>query len=289
MKKSKKNVDISRTEPTYYAPINLVETVTPRLLISTPTMGTIRMEWVNARFGATIPCNWSQVGVLQSMNPFVPIGYSVADAENLSAKALVEGDFEWFLSIEDDNIIPRDALIKVNNYMIKGDIPVVSGLYFTKSVPPEPIMYRGSGTGYYADWKMGEKVWVTGVPFGFTLIHGSLIKQAWKESPEYIVRGTITRKVFDYSHGSYIDPISGAHLDEQGTTDLAWCKKLVKNRIFEKAGWPEIQKKENPFLVDTSIFIKHIDRKDGTLYPRELPGDFLDGKITFKQALNMLT
>jgi hypothetical protein len=289
MKKPKKLVKIEETESTPFAPMNPERSkVTARILIGTPTCGIVRMEWVNARFGATIPCNWSHIDVLQSISPYVPIGYSVADAENLTAKVVVEGGFEWFLSIEDDNVIPRDAFIRINKYMVKGDVPVVSGLYFTKSVPPEPIMYRGFGTGYYADWKMGDKVWVTGVPFGFTLIHSSLIKAAWAESPEYIVNGVVTRKVFNYSRDAYVDPLTGAHVNEMGTTDLAWCKRLVRDRIFEKAGWPEYQKKENPFLVDTSIFVKHIDRNDGTLYPRALPGDFLTGKITFKDALDQL-
>ena len=192
-------------------------------------------------------------------------------------------------SWEDDNVAPLDALVKINEYMIKGDTPVVSGLYFTKSSPPEPIMYRGMGQGYYADWKMGDKVWVDGVPFGFNLIHGSIIRELWKDAPEYIVNGTTTRRVFDAPSESYIDPVTGGWMNQSGTSDLAWCKKLIEEKIFEKAGWPEIQKKEFPFLVDTTIFLKHIDRNTGIQYPTKLPKEFLEGKITWKDALKILT
>ena len=260
-----------------------------RLVISTPTVGMVRMEWVQGRFGQTIPTNFSLVDVHQYMNPYTPIGFQVADAENLSAKVVVDGNFDWFLSWEDDNVPPLDALVKINEYIIKHDTPVVSGLYFTKSLPPEPIMYRGIGTGYYGDWKLGDKVWVDGIPFGFTLIHGSIIRELWKESPEYIVNGTVTRRVFDNPSESYIDPVSGGYMNSSGTTDLAWCKRLMKDNIFEKAGWPEFQKKEFPFLVDTSIFVKHIDRQTGTQYPIGLPKAFLDGKITWIEALRILT
>jgi len=130
---------------------------TNRLMISTPTVGTVRMEWVAARFGQTIPTNFSLVDVHQFLSSYAPIGYQIADAENLSAKVLVEGNFDWFLSWEDDNLPPLNALVRVNEYIIKNDVPIVSGLYFTKSVPPEPILYRGTGLGYYADWKLGEK------------------------------------------------------------------------------------------------------------------------------------
>jgi hypothetical protein len=262
---------------------------TNRLIISTPTVGTVRMEWVQGRFGQTIPTNFSLVDVHQFMNPFAPVGFQVADAENLSAKVVVDGGFEWFLSWEDDNVPPLDALVKINEYIIKKDVPVVAGAYFTKSIPPEPIMYRGIGTGYFADWKLGEKVWVDGIPFGFTLIHGSIIRELWKESPEYVVNGTVTRRVFDNPSESYIDPITGGWMSASGTTDLAWCKRLMTDKIFEKAGWPEYQKKEFPFLVDTSIFVGHIDRNTGVQYPIGLPKAFLEGKITFREALKIMT
>jgi hypothetical protein len=260
-----------------------------RMVISTPTVGLVRMEWVQSRFGQTIPTNFSLVDVHQYMNMYAPIAYQVADAENLTAKVVVDGNFDWMLSWEDDNLPPLDSLVKINEYIIKGDIPVVSGLYFTKSVPPEPILYRGTGTGYYADWKMGEKVWVDGVPFGFNLIHGSIIRELWKESPEYVVNGTVTRRVFDNPSESYFDPITGGYMNTAGTSDLAWCKRLMTENIFEKAGWPEFQKKEFPFMVDTSIFVKHIDRNTGVQYPVGLPLDFLNGKITWKEALKILT
>lgn len=263
--------------------------VTPRLLISTPTLGTIRMEWVQGRYGQIIPTNFSMADVHNFMNPYVPVNFQLADAENLAAKMVVMNDFEWFLSWEDDNIPPLDALVKINQYMIKGDVPIVSGLYFTKSVPPEPILYRGSGVGHYADWKMGDKVWVDGVPFGFTLIHGSIIKALWNESPEYVVNGDITRRVFSVPSSSFLDPETGGWVAESGTSDLAWCKRMKKDNIFEKAGWPEYQKMDNPLLVDTTIFVKHIDRNTGTQYPITLPKDFLSGKISWREALRMLT
>ena len=262
---------------------------TNRLAISTPTIGTVRMEWVQARFGQVIPTNFSLIDIHQFMNSYAPIGYQLVDAENLTAKVVVDGDFDWFLSWEDDNIPPLDALIKVNEYIIKNDVPIVSGLYFTKSEPPEPILYKGIGRGYYADWKLGQKVWVDGIPFGFNLIHGSIIKALWKESPEYIVNGTVTRRVFDNPSESYLDPVSGGWMSTSGTTDLAWCKRIMTENIFIKAGWPQYQKKKYPFLVDTSIFVKHIDRQTGTQYPIGLPKDFLSGKITWREALKILT
>jgi len=290
MKKTKKVTKEKKLQPGLLPALkNNPNKWSNRLVISTPTLGIVRMEWVQARFGQTIPTNFSLVDVHQFMSSYAPIGYQLSDAENLTAKTVVEGNFEWFLSWEDDNLPPLDALVKINQYIIRHDTPVVSGLYFTKSVPPEPILYRGMGTGYYADWKMGDKVWVDGVPFGFNLIHGDIIRELWKESPEYIVNGTVTRRVFDAPSESYIDPVTGGWMNQAGTSDLAWCKRIITDKIFEKAGWPEYQKKQFPFLIDTTIFVKHIDRQTGIQYPMSLPKAFLEGKITWKEALRIMT
>jgi hypothetical protein len=158
--------------------------------------------------------------------------------------------------------------------MTSARIPVVSGLYYTKSVPPEPILYRGRGNGSFRDFKLGDKVWCDGIPFGLTLIHGSNIKALWDESEEYMVGNEKTRKVFDLPNFN-VGNLGFENRDSdgiartasmRGTTDLNFCKRLMRDNIFKKAGWPAYQKKKYPFLVDTSIFVQHIDN-NGRQYP----------------------
>lgn len=254
-----------------------------RILIATPSTGLVRMEWVMAKQSQIIPTNWSYVEVLQWINNYVPMQYLLPDAENLIAKVVVEGGFEWMLSIEEDNILPHDAYIRINDYMKKGDVPIVSGLYFTKSNPSEPVMYRGRGTGPYEDFKMGDKVWVDGIPFGFTLIHGSIIRALWEESPEYQVGGQTTRRVFEVPARNFGgDDGGGVTAGLRGTSDLEFCSRIIDNKIFEKAGWPEYQKKKYPFLVDTNIYLKHVDQQ-GRMYPiGGVPQKYLPKKIPTK-------
>ena len=244
-----------------------------RILIATPTTGTVRMEWVHARYGQIIPTNWSQVEMTQWMNNYIPSEYLLADAENLIAKQVVENNYEWLLSIEEDNILPRDAFVRINEYMTKGDIPIVSGLYFTKSNPTEPILYRGRGNGSFRNFKMGQKVWVDGVPFGFTLIHGNIIRALWDESEEYSVGNQVTRKVFNLPDRNFSDEAGFGAI--RGTTDLQWCTRLIDDKILKKAGFPKIQLKKYPFLVDTNLFIQHVD-KQGRMYPLNgVPKEYL--------------
>ena len=246
---------------------NSVQT-TNRILICSPSLGIVRMEWVLARHGQVIPCNWSQVQIVEFMSEFVPLEYQVADARNVCCNAVVERNFEWLLFIDDDVCLPPETFIILNEYMTKGDIPVVSGLYFTKSNPPEPLIYRGRGTGFYKDWKKGDKVWVDGVPMGCTLISGKLIKAMWEESEEYRVGNTILHRVFETPARVIWDPEKINFRTETGTEDLTWCTRVMNENFLEKSGWEKHAKDhaEFPFLINTRIWCQHID-PNGRQFP----------------------
>lgn len=241
-----------------------------RILVFTPSRGTVRMEWVHARYGQIIPTNFSMVEMTQFISPYIPIGYQLADAQNLMAKRVVEDDYEWIIYIEDDNVIPPDAFRRFNEYILDGRFPIVSGLYFTKSNPPEPLIYRGRGNGYFNDFKIGDLVWCDGIPFGFRLEHAGFIKAAWETAPEYIVGGERTRRVFHSPQLQYHDEKGGGTATLGGTTDLEWCKEIIEKDLFTKAGFPEYSNKKYPYLVDTNIFVKHVDQ-DGLMHPVAIP------------------
>lgn len=239
-----------------------------KMLIGTATRGTIRMEWAIARWGQIIPTNWSAAMITQFIQSFIPIRYTVPDAQNIIVKEMIEKDFEWLLLLEDDTIPPPDCFIKLNQYMRKAEIPIVSGLYYTKSFPAEPLLYRGRGTSYYDRWKMGDKVWVDGVPTGCLLIHRSILKALWDESPEYMAGDVKTRRIFETPERIWQNPQTGEMNTVTGTSDLEFCSRVIRDGILKKAGWPDIAKKKYPFLVDTSIFCRHIDPQ-GVQYPTE--------------------
>lgn len=237
-----------------------------RLLVATPSTGQIRMEWAAARYGQVIPTNWSMVSMIQWMNSYIPLRYSVADAQNLIVKAVVEQDFEWLLLIEHDTMPPPDAFVRFNKYIREAKVPVVSGLYYSRSRPAEPLVFRGRGTSYYDKWKLGDKVWVDGVPTGMLLIHGGLLRAMWKESSTYLVGGKECKRVFRTPTDMWVNEETGTFNTVTGTSDLDWCSRVMKEGFFKKSGWDSYQKKKFPFLVDTGIFCKHIDQS-GEVYP----------------------
>lgn len=234
---------------------------TNRLLVATPTLGTVRIEWVTARYGQITPTNWSMVQMLQYMNQYVALRYQIADAQNLIVKEAIEKDFEWLLLVEDDTCLPPDAFVRFNKHIRENKVPIVSGLYYTKSEPSEPLLFRGRGNSFYDDWDLGDQVWVDGVPTGCLLIRVALLKEMWKDSPEYRTNngGQVVRRVFEFPEKVWFDEESETFNTLTGTSDLDWCTKVIEGGYIAKAGYPNIQKKPFPLLVDTNIFCKHID------------------------------
>src|SRR3989304_1803235 len=133
---------------------------TNRIMIGTACTGLVRIEWVSARYSQIIPMNWSMLLVTQVLGSYIPLGYLVADAQNMIVKAAMEEDMEWLCFIEHDVVIPSHTFLAFNTYMREERVPVVSGLYFTRSRPAEPLVFRGRGTNIHTGWEMGEKVWV---------------------------------------------------------------------------------------------------------------------------------
>ena len=237
-----------------------------RLCIGTPSRGTIRMEWHQARIGQIIPVNWSMVTIMESLGGYVPVGYLVADAQNLIVAKVMAGDFEWLLLYEDDMLPPPDAFIKLNQYMMDGDYPVVSGLYYGKSRPLEPLVFRGRGNGSFKKFVDDEKVWVDGVPTGFLLVHTSIFKAMWDDCEEYQINGQTVRRMFRFPRDLWEDPETHFYRTLQGTSDLDWSTRVIEGGYLKKAGWKKIARRKYPFLVDGSMLVHHI-AMSGEVFP----------------------
>lgn len=238
-----------------------------RVLIGEPMTGLVRSEYHFARMCQIIPCNWSSSDSVHWLPHCSPIGYSVADARNCITHNAIERGFEWLLFIDHDVVLPPDAFVRMNEYMLDGKIPVVAGLYYSKSEPPSPLIYRGRGNGHYKNWKVGDKVWVDGIPMGITLINVKLLKRMADDAPWYVAGGNRkVKKVFDTPSGVAVDPEKQAWDTFAGTEDITWCNRVMAGKYLAKAGFKDVGARKYPFLVDTGIFCKHITN-DGITYP----------------------
>jgi|WetSurMetagenome_2_1015567.scaffolds.fasta_scaffold284055_2 hypothetical protein len=241
-----------------YKTIKNTKSPKKRLLISAPMTGLVRSEWVLARYGQVVPCNWSMTDATVIMDSYSPMGFLVAEARNLACNVMIKENFEWLLFIDHDVILPPDFFLKINDIMIGMTYPVWGGLYFTKSVPSEPLMYRGIGSGHVAGWHFGDKVWVDGMGLGCHLIHRSVIEPLWNASEEYKVDIHTCRKVFESPARVWFDPEAQSWAKDVGTEDLYFYQRIIKEGVLKKE-WPEFAKKKYPFMCDTGCFCRHID------------------------------
>lgn len=243
------------------------QSVAKRIMIGIPMTGLLRAEWVIARYSQVIPCNWSQVDCIQWIETNAPMKHLVADARNIIATDFINREFEWLFFLDHDVVMPPTVILNWNDRMRKCELPMFSGLYFTKSYPSEPLIYRGRGNSFYDKWKLGDKVWVDGVPMGCTMIHKSLMKVLYDESETYEPKvGIKVKKIFETPSKAWFDPEQNSWHKTSGTEDLTLCNRIIKNGLLKKAGWGKLQRKKYPFLIDTSVFCRHIDW-NGVQYP----------------------
>ena len=245
-------------------------TLRRRILLGIPTLGVIRYEFLTHRQHAAIPINWAAGEVVASHLPesIVSMNYTTPDAQNVIVERLILDKFDWLLFIEDDTLIPPQAFLTIATHMDRGDIPIISGLYYSKGEPSWPLVFRGRGNGCFRNFKQGDWVWADGVPMGFCLIHSSILEWFWKNSPEYTLPdGHKLRRVFEFPRKSWYDPEQDRYFSLMGTSDLALCDRIIKENVLAKTGWAAVAKRRYPFLVDTSIFCGHITLQ-GEIYPQ---------------------
>jgi len=244
-----------------------------RICIAVPTTGLVRIEWMMARFGQVIPCNWSNGDIFQYFDQYSPVGWAVAEARNVCVEYFISQGFEWLLFIDHDVCIPPDTFLKINEYMMTADYPVVCGLYFCKGTHPEPLIFRGRGNGFYNNFRRGQKVMVDGIPMGLTLIHRDIMKYVYDRSAvetiQTIKGPVVVRKVFETPRHSWYDPETGRYAQKTGTEDLFWCDRVIREGAFKGCGnpkWKKFATMTYPFLCDTGLFGRHID-ESGRQYP----------------------
>ena len=236
---------------------------THSLVMGVPSTGKIRFEWHTAIQSLSYPSMWK-------MSWDYPIGYDVATARNLIVeKALTDGSKEWLFFIDHDVLLPENTPHVLRRNMASGKYPIFSGLYYTKSSTPEPLVYR-DGDGPYYDWEPGESVWAAYAGMGMALIHISVFKNM--QPPWFVTpRSHIDMLTVD-GQEKFKEKESSSSWKEapssrfSGTEDSYFYSRIVEEEILQKAGW-NIPDPEYPILVDTSFLGGHIAFDSGKVYP----------------------
>ena len=87
-------------------------------------------------------------------------------------------DSDWLFFVDDDIELPDDALTR----LLAHDKPFVTGIYYRRSPPCDPLIYKQEEEGWYMpllpdkDYQTGELIQVDGCGLGCALIHRSVFE-----------------------------------------------------------------------------------------------------------------
>jgi hypothetical protein len=99
-------------------------------------------------------------------------GKEVGEAREEIAEMAVKDRAKYLWFPDDDMSFPGNAcrLLMAEMDQAADDVMVIGGVYCSKSVPAEPLVYRGEGQGAFWKWKLGDIFEVSSLGTGCMLI-----------------------------------------------------------------------------------------------------------------------
>lgn len=162
-------------------------------------------------------------------------GMNTDAGRNRGVREAIDKKCKYIWFVDDDTVPPTDAgrhLI----YLLEQNpkVMVAGGIYCTRSVPPEPIVYVEPNAGAYWDWKVGETFKCWGIGTGCMMINLDVFEHI--PEPWFLTTDTAEHKETD---------------------DLYFCQK-VKEAGFE-------------IMAHGGILCHHYDMEKGAVYmlPRQ--------------------
>lgn len=92
-------------------------------------------------------------------------------SRNTACKAMLDGGFEWILSIDSDVVPPNNALVR----LLSHKQPFISAMYSRRS-PPWSVMVAIRDGQWVTNFKKGSVIEVDLVGAGFLLMHRSVVE-----------------------------------------------------------------------------------------------------------------
>jgi len=177
---------------------------------------------------------------------FQTVAQPIDKARTFFAEQAIAHEAKYLMFWDEDVLVPAHALRELIFHMEHhDDWGVIGGIYCLK-VPhhPEPLIFKGAGTGPSWDWRAGEVFEVGGIGMGCTLIRVEMFKDLAK--PWF-------KTVNDLS--PFMDNIP---MGEVWTEDLWFCKQVRETKKWK-------------IFANGQILCPHVDVNTGQEYT--LPPD----------------
>lgn len=121
--------------------------INPLVVLATPTLETrpLSWDWMDRYQNLAFPLG-------ASVSRLRIHGRDVAEARNDIVHSALEMNADYILFLGDDNLAPSNLFSLLHRHREH----LVTGVYWTKSYPPQPYIWDGLLKGHYTDWKVGE-------------------------------------------------------------------------------------------------------------------------------------
>lgn len=215
------------------------------IMMAIPTLGMVPIEFMFASMRMQMPMNGQ-------VYQHIVKGMEVGKARNKAVEAIMmmkkEERPRYLFFLGDDMMPEWDSFVRLYEAMEVEKWDMLTGLYYLKSEPPTPLMWRDDIVGAMQptrDFTVGERVRVDMTGLDFTLIRVSLLEQI---TDPWFKTGPSLRVTLD----NVLEP----HINQESVTahtEDAWFMKKAKV-IGGKMG------------VHTGVRVSHLDVKTGNIY-----------------------
>lgn len=200
-----------------------------RVAVGLPSGGNVHILWAHSYSALQWP-------VSAERHTLCLVKIPIATARNNMAQTAIDRDCKYLFFIDDDVLIPSFAPRRMIYLMEQNDDwDALTGVYATKTAPPEPLIFGGEPgtTGTFWDWKMGEIFPVWGAGLGCCIIRVDALKKM--EDPWF----------------AFSEQTDGISTESEGE-DLFFFRRLA-----EQGGTT---------MCDGSILCGHMDRDTHKVY-----------------------
>jgi predicted SAM-dependent methyltransferase len=200
------------------------------VVVGIPSFGMVSTYFLQARVSQQFPL------VSSAMDKIV-LNKPIAEARNEIVEYALTQNAQYIFWLDDDVIAPPNSFLRLYNHQKD----IINGVYWSKSSPTMPLLFRGHLEGPYWDWHVGDLIEIDAAGNGLTLVKTDVYRKMQKDlgGPWYSVE-----------YGSFPGIVNP--LPVGNTEDLYFYWKA------KKAGFK--------IWADTSIQAYHYDKNSNILF-----------------------
>jgi len=140
------------------------------VVVGIPSFGMVSTYFAQARQSMGFPL------VSSSIDKYV-LGKPIAEARNEIVEFALSQNANYIFWLDDDVIAPPDSFLKLFSHQKD----IINGVYWSKSNPPMPLLFRGHLNGPYYDWHVGDLIEIDAAGSGLTLVRTDVYREMSKQ------------------------------------------------------------------------------------------------------------